>query len=96
MNKYQRPNWLRVAELWLNAHFQGQQCMVFFSPDENPQRALRIATVCKTLASYMYGTSFYIHPIDNPDAAQLVHGLEQDTYGFVALWNGQELTTENS
>lgn len=70
--------------------------MVFFSPDENPQRALRIATVCKTLASYMYGTSFYIHPIDNPDAAQLVQGLEQDTYGFVALWNGQELTTENS
>jgi hypothetical protein len=91
-----RPNWLELATCWMETGFKGRQAIVFFHPDEPMERLRRISERFSIHPSKLFHCEFYVHLTDDPEAVNVVRSLNQDSFGFVMLWDGRAFSTENT
>lgn len=91
------PNRIDLVKLWMETHFKGIPCVVFFDPLGDGERISlftdKLGITCGTRIGDIINSDIFILPTDNPDS--LLHKLPQDIWGFIMSWDGQNFTGEN-
>lgn len=93
------PTHTTLVQLWLETHFKGIPCAVFFDPlgEDGNRISLfidKLGIQCGTGMGAIINSSVFILPLDNPNS--IVNGLAQEEWGFVMAWDGVKFTTENT
>lgn len=97
-NDLNTPTKLQLAECWLRENFSGEPCVVFFEPIEDRDRPEQIGEYLGLGARAILRIEecdVFVHPVDDDELVGLVNSADQDTYGRVAGWDGEEFVTEN-
>lgn len=91
------PTRIDLVQLWMETHFKGIPCAVFFDPLGDGDRISlfidKLGISCGTGMGQIINSNILILPSPNPDS--LVNNLKQDTWGFAMSWNGNNFTSEN-
>jgi hypothetical protein len=91
------PTNMVLVETYLKLHFQGVPAAVFFDPLGNGDRAGIVANLAKEKDPVkIIHASIYILPRPLDNLALFVDRLDEDTYGYVAAWDGDKFITENT
>lgn len=91
------PSRMDLVGLWMATHFRGTPSVVFFDPvgdgDRVEKFVERLNFACGTSLGSLVNCDVYVMP--HPEPVPIVHGLDEDEWGFVMAWNGESFTSHN-
>lgn len=92
------PDRTQLAQLWLEKHFSGISCVVFFELSKRSEMISiakdKFGIARDSQLSAMINADVYIVPVDN--ATAVVNSFNIAEWGFVMSWNGERFTSHNS
>lgn len=87
------PTRYHLQRLWVTHHFPGVKCIIFIAPHnhiESIGRRFDIQTI------QLIHSEIFVLPTEDSNAIKLVHGLSEEEFGPVMLWDGENFVTDNT
>ena len=87
-----------LVNTWLQTNFKDVPCLVFFDPLADGFRPHKLANffrLDRDIEVALIHADIFCVPSSVEDSVRMLNRLDQETFGFVEVWDGVEVVEHN-